>query len=87
MGTAENRNNKLTANSKVLSVTVCGDLVEELEAEKLLGIVVNNTCTWKNHMHGYHDGKKQKPGLIKDLSKRVGILSKLRKYLHPTQFN
>ena len=87
MGTAENRNYKLNASNKVLSVTVCGDQVEEVEAEKLLGVVVNNTCTWKNHIHGYNDGKKEKPGLVKELSKRVGILTKLRKYLRPTQFN
>ena len=87
MGTATNRNIKLESVNKKLSVMVCGETVEEVSAENLLGIVINNTCTWKNHMHGYNDGVKDKPGLIKQLSRRVGLLSRLNRYLRPRQFS
>ena len=38
-------------------------------------------------MHGYNDGKKDKPGLIKQLAKRVGILTRLRQYVTPQRFS
>ena len=47
----------------------------EYASEKLLGLVVNNIRTWRNHL-----------GLLTLLSKRVGILRKLRMYLPDTKF-
>ena len=81
VGTAANRRIKLSEKNKVISVNVCGDKVEETKAEKILGVVVNNTATWSNHIHG-----NDKPGLLSQLSKRVGILTKIRRYLSPISF-
>ena len=51
-------------------------------SEKHLGIIVNNTITWKHHIFGDEDNS----GLIKDLSKRIGICKQLRKYMPNSKF-
>ena len=45
----------------------------ETESEKLLGVVINNELTWKNHFYGDNENE----GLVPQLSKRIGILKKL----------
>ena len=61
-----------------LHINVCGDLVEESECEKILGILANNKLSWWHHLYGdTSDPKKPQPGLIPQLSKRVGLLSRL----------
>ena len=38
-------------------------------------------------MHGYTDGDgKDTPGILKQLSKRVGILKRIRRFLTPVSF-
>ena len=54
----------------------------ETESEKLLGIVINNSCTWKNHLYGDADNK----GLVTQLSQRVGIIRRLKKFLPTPKF-
>ena len=66
----------------VQQVEVCGDMVSESTSEKLLGVVINNTITWKNHLLG----NEEEEGLLKNLQKRVGMLRKLRKHLPDTKF-
>ena len=63
-------------------VKVCGDDIKESSSEKLLGVIVNNTLSWKNHLHGNEEDE----GLIKNLSKRVNMLKRLRKFLPNPQF-
>ena len=41
----------------------------------ILGIVINNSLTWKNHLYG----DSENDGLIPQLAKRIGILKKLSK--------
>ena len=65
-----------------MDISVCGDIVSESTSEKLLGLIVNNTLTWKNHLYGDNENS----GLIKDLSKRIGILKKLRQYIPDQKF-
>ena len=43
---------------------------------------MNNTITWKNHLYGY----QEHPGLLPTLSKPVGILAKLKKYMKDAKF-
>ena len=78
-GTRANRQAKIRAQQEV---EVCGDKVEESQSEKLLGLVVNNSVTWKNHLYG----NDEEEGLLKNLSKRIGMLSKLRKHLPDNKF-
>ena len=51
-------------------------------SEKLLGIIVNKTGTWKHHLHG----NEENLGLLKDLSKQIGMLRKLRNNLPEVRF-
>ena len=75
LGTGEMRAAKLS--NKQLKITVDGKEVLESNIEKLLGLVVNNTLTWKNHIYGDHDNI----GLLPQLSKRLGMLRKLSKFM------
>ena len=52
--------------------------MKESESERLLGLVVNNSMTWKNHLYGNSENK----GLIPKLSQRAGIIQKLS-YIMP----
>ena len=63
--------------SQEMSITINGKLIHESSSEKLLGLVVNNELTWKSHLYGDQNNE----GLISKLSKRVGILKHLSKYM------
>ena len=82
IGTRRNRINKLESNNIKLKVNINEEEKTETSSEKLLGIIVNNSLTWKNHLFG----NEEEPGLVKNLSKRIGILTKLRKYLTDKKF-
>ena len=75
-----NRASKL--NGPYQGITVDGKYKVETESEKLLGIVINNSCTWKNHLYGDADNK----GLVTQLSQRVGIIRRLKKFLPTPKF-
>ena len=74
IGTKELRKSKLEAK---ISITVAGHLVEETQSEKLLGIIINNTMTWANHLHGNDEHK----GLLPKLTQRAGLIRKLSKMM------
>ena len=77
VGTAEMRRSKL--GEEPLSILVDGRTVVETQSEKLLGVVINNRMTWKEHLHGevWRTEEKNNPGVIPQLSQRLGILRKL----------
>ena len=78
--TNANRADKLAGETK--SIVVNGEVKEESVSEKLLGLVINNSCNWKSHLYG----DSENPGLLKDLSKRVGILRRLRNFIPDQKF-
>ena len=80
--TTANRASKLTQNGISFNVSVCGNLKNETKSEKLLGITMNNQLNWKNHLYG----DEENIGLVKELSKRVGMLRQIRKYVNNTVF-
>ena len=80
IGTHANRKSKL--DDRTLKITVDGHETPESESEKLLGIIVNKAGTWKHHLHG----NEENLGLLKDLSKRIGMLRKLRRNLPVVKF-
>ena len=82
IGTKSNRSRKLENNNLVTNITVCNDTVTESTSEKLLGLIINNTLTWKQHLYGDDENR----GLLKQLSQRIGILKRLRKYIPDTKF-
>ena len=81
IGTAANRHSKLESENLALKVNICGEEKKETTSEKLLGVIVNNTATFKHHLYGDEENQ----GLLKQLSSRVGILRKLKKYLPPAR--
>ena len=60
-----------------LAIVVDQDIIEETTSEKLLGVVVNNKLTWKEHLYGDNENE----GLITQLKKRVGTLKRLAKFM------
>ena len=54
-----------------------GKEITATNSEKLLGVVVNDQLTWKNHLYG----DKDREGLIPQLAKRIGMLKRLAKYM------
>ena len=50
--TDANRATKLTPLGTKFSVSVCNEVKDETNSEKLLGVVMNNQMTWKNHLYG-----------------------------------
>ena len=82
VGTAANRAHKLEKNNRILEIKLDDNLTTETKSERLLGLVVNNNGTWKTHLYG----DKENEGLIPQLSKRVGILKRLREYLPDSRF-
>ena len=77
VSTSANRQTKLIENNLSLKVNICGEEKNESTSEKLLGIIVNNTATFKDHLYG----NDEEQGLLKQLSARVGILRRLRKFI------
>ena len=82
MATYKNRYQKLSLENKELSVKVCGETKSESVSEKLLGITVNNLLTWRHHFYG----DEENTGLMKQLSKRIGMLKQIRKYVTTSRF-
>ena len=82
LGTQMNRSIKIENPDHDVSIRVCGELVTASRSEKLLGLVINDTMTWKNHLYGDEENE----GLMKILAKRVGMLKKLRRYMSPQVF-
>ena len=58
------------------------EVITTSKSEKLLGLVCNDNLTWKNHIHGDTENK----GLLTELSKRIGALKTLRRYLNDEKF-
>ena len=54
ISTKELRRSRVDENS-VLSIDVAGHRVHESKSEKLLGMVINNSMTWYNHLYGDDD--------------------------------
>jgi hypothetical protein len=75
-------NRAIKLNNSVKSVVVNGETKVESVSEKLLGLVVNNSCNWKNHLYG----DTEHIGLLKELSQRVGMLRRLRNYIPDQKF-
>ena len=82
VGTFANRRSKIHQNNLNMDINICDENIKESSSEKLLGLILNNTLTWKNYLYGNEDYE----GLLKQLSKRVGILKKIRNYMPVEKF-
>lgn len=77
VGTKELRKKKL--GDAVQTVLVDNQVVTETASEKLLGVMLNNQLTWKEHLSGesWRPAGENNSGLISQLAQRVGVLKKL----------
>ena len=82
VGTSANRRSKINQNNVSMDITIGDEIIKESSSERLLGLILNNTLTWKNYLYGNEDYE----GLLKQLSKRVGILKKIRKFMPADKF-
>ena len=64
-----------------------GKTIVETKSEKLLGVVINNELTWKEHLYGegWREESQNAPGLIPQLSQRVRILRRLSKFVNTSR--
>ena len=60
IGTKELRKSKLENFDRKLSINVAGHRVVESSSGKLLGLIINNTITWTQHLHGNEEHKLSK---------------------------
>ena len=75
LGTSQLRRNVLQGND--IAVNVCQNVVKESKSEKLLGLIINNQLSWSDYLYGEQcHPNNNSTGLIQQLSKRVGLLSK-----------
>ena len=59
-----------------------GEAKRESTSEKLLGLQIDQNLGWKSHFYG----TEEEPGLLKQLSSRLGMLKKLKKFLPNYRF-
>ena len=83
VGTKELRKSKLAGINKKIEIEVDGHKVQESQSERLLGLIINNTMTWENHLFGNHENK----GLIPKLSQRANYIWKLSKIMPKERLN
>ena len=81
IGTRAARQSKTESKNLQLGVSISGERKSESSSEKLLGVIVNNTATFQNHLYG----DTENLGLMKQLSTRVGMLKKLGKFMPPAR--
>ena len=89
IGTKQLRTSRLNEPNEKLKINVCGIDIESTESEKLLGLIVNNELTWKHHLYGEAWRTPEKdnlPGLIPQLSQRVGMLRRLANLVPKPRF-
>lgn len=73
--------------NKQIQIQVCGKTVKESNCEKILGVLGNNKLTWHHHLFGdFSDPKNPMTGLVSQLAKRVGMLSRLVKLVPANRF-
>ena len=70
IGTKQLRASKITEKAKIV---IDGREVVETDSDKLLGVIINNELTWKNHLYGDRDND----GLMTQLSRRIGMMKKI----------
>ena len=83
VGTKELRKSKLTSVNKRIEIIVDGHTVTESQSERLLGLLINNTMTWKDHLYGNNENK----GLIPKLSQRANYIWKLSRVMPKERLN
>ena len=61
-----------------MNIKVDNQEIIETSSEKLLGLIINNELTWKNHLYGDDENE----GLVQQLSKRLGVMKKMARVIN-----
>ena len=78
---------KKLLDGPIITVSVCGSIVQATESEQLLGLTINNKLTWSSYLNGEKWREKGNfIGLIPQLNQRVDILSPLSKLIPKENF-
>ena len=83
--TKELRESKLSGGN--ILILVGGQIISESPQEKLLGITMSNDLSWNSYLYGCKEAGGNTIGLVSQLSKRVGMIKSLSKYIDGTQLN
>ena len=78
----KNRQNRIENKTITPKINLGNEIIKESSSGKVLGFTINNIITWRNHLHGDHRNE----GLIPGLSKRLGMLKKLKKFMTNQKF-
>ena len=81
MGSEKCRRSKIPSNYKT-NIIVNEEQITLSTSEKLLGLTINETLSWSSYLYG----DETSSGLLRTLSKRVGLLAQLRKFMKPQKF-
>ena len=78
--TKELRRSRVKDNMEIL---VEEKNVVETPSEKLLVLIISSDLTWKEHLYAeeWRQDGQDAPGLISQLSQRVGIIRKLSRFM------
>ena len=74
IGTNKLRAAKIRGETKIV---VDNQEIVDSSSEKVLGVVINNELSWKNHIHGDEENE----GLVQQLGKRIGIMKRMARYM------
>ena len=85
MSTKELRESKLLG--RTLSINVGDKRVTESSDEKLLGITMSNDLSWNAYLYGTKDELGKTSGLLNQLSKRIGMVKSISRYLNSNRLN
>ena len=87
VSTKELRDSKLQGVD--VSVKVDDKFIHESSHEKLLGITMSNNMSWNVFLYGSKNdaGTYRSEGLMSQLSKRIGMIKAVSKYMNRSQLN
>ena len=85
VATQELRSSKLQGVG--VSVNVGNKTIHESCHEKLLGITMSNNMSWGAYLYGTRETSNKHEGLLSQLSKRVGVIKLVSKYMEQSQLN
>ena len=85
LSTKELRESKLSG--RTLSINVGDKRVTESSDEKLLGITMSNDLSRNAYLYGTKDELGKTSGLLNQLSKRIGMVKSISRYLNSDRLN
>ena len=77
MATTNQRKQRRTEEEKNITLKIGEHTIQQSEAAKILGIIMNSRLDYTNHLFGI-PGDPEEVGLVKKLAKRIGLAYKVQ---------